>query len=315
LRDAELNNKLVYNLDSLKSDDLAKADFQKVQIWAPLYDYRFALRELLRYLGPVAAPAPPAPPSPPAPTPTGGTLAAAEIKTLQDLNYLARTAYTADGDAKWDRFMVMQTALGNGSYLTWTDANRGELLSLMASTPDGAYPPNLAIVQKFASAIGVVLGGAPVPVVVPTPAPPVVSLPSDLQAALESVGFEFASNGQISGFKLISIGAPEGTFYAYVGASDAGLRLFSGISSMIGREWADGQNTNPNLPVIMGPVTERDGGISWDVIGSSVRKTFVMYLAGFLKGRGPRKGAIGGRFLDFCTFESGRGWRFNTLPR
>lgn len=147
--------------------------------------------------------------------------------------------------------------------------------------------------------------------------PPNVEVPADIKAALEAMGVEFSGN-VISGLKLTESGNPEGTMYGYVGVDDAGLRLFNGIRKKIGTDvWsAETVDVNRNLPVIMGPVVERDGAVSWDwnppLVGGESdpypNKTFLMYLAGFVRGSGPRKTV--GPYMDFGSFEAGRGIRW-----
>lgn len=251
-----------------------------------------------------------------------------ELQTLADLNYIARVTIKPPADII-GRLMVLSSALKNGTYKQWQDADRGYILGLMASTKDGKYWRSL--LDRFAAEIGVTIQNvitstqpapAPTPAPTPTPAPPTPQVPenTDLRAQLEAMGFEFAPSGQIAGFKLLSQGAPEGDYFAYVGAADGALRLFAGIQAKIGGAWPD-VNTNENLPVIMGPVTERDGGVSWDysppLDGSDPGhprpgKTFIMYMQGFIRGIGPRGRKNVGRFLDFGSFEPGRGVRWFT---
>lgn len=157
-------------------------------------------------------------------------------------------------------------------------------------------------------------GGVPVPPVIP---PISGDLTGQMREILTDMGAVFASDGTFSGFKLITKGAPEGDYFGYVGVNDGALRLFAGIRESIRGAWMNRQvDKNPNLPVVMGPVVERDGAISWDwsppIFGSDPNpnpfKTFLIYLAGFVRGIGPRKAA--GPFLDFGTFEAGRGVRW-----
>ncbi len=154
---------------------------------------------------------------------------------------------------------------------------------------------------------------------VPVPPPVSTQVPASTRTELESMGFDFAPNGELSGFRLITQGAPEGDYYGYVGVNDGALRLFAGIRKKLGLPWPN-VDVNRNLPVIMGPVTERDGAISWD-FDPPLRaedpnprpfKTFLIYLAGFVRGVGPRSASNVGRFIDFCTFEKGRGIRWST---
>jgi hypothetical protein len=151
---------------------------------------------------------------------------------------------------------------------------------------------------------------------VPLP-PPNVEVPTDLIAQLEAMGVEF-SRDLISGIKYTEFDNPEGTMYGYSGVDDAGLRQFNGIRKKIGTDvWsAETIDVNRNLPVIMGPVVERDGAVSWDwnppINGDDPNpypnKTFLMYLAGFVRGSGPRKTV--GPYMDFGSFEAGRGIRW-----
>lgn len=144
----------------------------------------------------------------------------------------------------------------------------------------------------------------------------VVVDPGDLTAK----GFDFAANGEISGFRMVSMGSPEGPIYGFMGMNDAGFRVLSGVRVKPGSSWPDIER-NGNLPIIFHAI-ERDGGISWDyepgVIAGDAnprpRKTFIMYLGGFRKLIGPRAKDAVGRFLDFCSLETGRGFRFNTFP-
>lgn len=297
--------------------------------------YPSPLTDRLLELTKTDAPAPtmPTTPEPSAPD-IGVTLTDAEIKVVRDINYAARKEYQTDGSPMWDRFIAMTNALGAGTYKQWMDPDRGFLLSMMAKTSHGLDSDNRKIIDKFAAAIGVTIRDvpapgavatpptAPTPIPTPSPAPDVTTdspLEVQMRAYLEKIGVDFAGDGSLSGFKLASTGAPEGKFYGYVGANDFGLRLFSGIRAMIGKAWPN-VDVNPNSPVIMGPVTERDGVVSWDIspplMGEDPNprpnKTFGMVLAGFLRGRGPRGMNNVGKYLDFGTFEAGRGVRWFT---
>lgn len=140
---------------------------------------------------------------------------------------------------------------------------------------------------------------------------PSAPIPSDLKSQLEAMGFIFNNRDQIEAIRMVSIGAPEGDYPIWLAASDAGLRLVSGWA-MTGKPAPNDTISNPTLWQTFSG-TERDGRVFWDLGGSTRRKTFSFFLAGFKKGQGGRKGAIG-RFVDFCVEELGRGWRFNTFP-
>lgn len=145
---------------------------------------------------------------------------------------------------------------------------------------------------------------------------PVANVPAnvsgDLFSQLTALGFEFY-NGRIKGVKLRSPGPDkEGDAFGYLGMDDGALRAFYNIVVKIGSVWPD-YETNPNLPVIMGPVVERDGGISRDLIGSGKRKTHVTYLAGRIKGGEARTAANVGKWVDEVYWEDGRGVRFSVM--
>lgn len=263
-----------------------------------------------------------------------GTVTADELRTIRDLNYLARKALGHTGTLSQQLYQFNQDVLGNLSTYHGQEMT-ARMLHAMASTPDGKWGPHRQLLHKFADELGVSIPGddfifpapaAPVvqppaqdPAPKPTPtAPPSGDFAAQLRSALTAMGGEFNEEGTLQGFKFKGMGNPEGDFYAYVGSPDAGLRLFSGIREKIGGQWPS-VDVNRNLPVIMGPVTERDGAISWDydppLLGSDPNprpnKTFLMYFAGFIRGIGPRNWTNVGRFLDFGTFEAGRGIRFN----
>jgi hypothetical protein len=147
--------------------------------------------------------------------------------------------------------------------------------------------------------------------------PPNVEVPADLRAQLEAIGVVFATDGTIEAIKYTTF-SEEGKVTGYAGMNDAAWRTFSNIRSKIGSEWPDTES-NPNLPVLMGPVFERDGALSYDfappVIGGSSadqhpNKTFLQYFAGFRRGIGPREFDDVGPYMDFGSFEAGRGIRW-----
>lgn len=256
----------------------------------------------------------------------------AEITTIGDLNFLARIKLTLYPGEK-DRLLQLAAALKAGTYQAWpaTEREPDHILGLMAATPDGQYAPNRALLTRFANAIHV--GIAPVvrnpplpdagdddPAPLPPPQttpPPSGDISAQVRAALAQMGATFAADGTLSGFKLLSTGAPEGNHYAYVGSSDGALRIFSGIREKIGGAWPN-VDVNRAFPVIMCAI-ERDGAISFDydppLLGTDPNprpfKTLLVYLAGFLRGIGPRGPNNVGKYIDIGTFEKGRGVRLN----
>ena len=197
-RRAALNNQMVYDFESLKSDDVAKADFQKVLDWTTVPEYSYALGELLKYIGPIIS-SPVVTPEPTIVIPpelpavsvsvSADSLSPTEISILRDLSYVARTVYAPEwSGVLYDRLMAMSRVLKEGTYKTWIDSERGELLGMLAETPDGRYGPNREIIDHFATVIGVTVGGGaspiidsgttPSPVVItPTPTPPSTPTP------------------------------------------------------------------------------------------------------------------------------------------
>lgn len=164
---------------------------------------------------------------------------------------------------------------------------------------------------------------APPPVISP-PVPPVSPLPpvsgdvaGQVRAVMTSMGAVFNAEGTLEGFKLKTLGAPEGPYFGYFGVNDGALRIFAGIREMIGGLWGNRQvDENKNLPRIMYAV-ERDGAISWDwsppIFGEDANpnpfKTLLIFLGGFKRWVGPRQGLS--KFpIDIGTFEAGRALRF-----
>jgi len=101
---------------------------------------------------------------------------AEELKVVADLNYIARVSLNHTGPVS-ERLYQMNMAIAAGSWRTWPDPDRGYLLQVIASTPDGQYPPNLAVLEAYAREIGVAIGGVPPPV---PPAPPPVPVPAPI---------------------------------------------------------------------------------------------------------------------------------------
>lgn len=246
-----------------------------------------------------------------------------EIVTLRDLNYIARRDYKPGAEVT-ARLLALSQSLLVGTYRTFVDVDAGYLLGMMAGTKDGSWGPHHEMIGRLAAEMGVTVKPVPAPspvVVAPPPPDPVAVQPSpvpgELKAQLEAMGFCFAKeSGTLEGFKLVTDGAPEGKYYGYVGVIDGALRLFAGIREKIGQAWPN-VDRNPNLPIIMGPVVERDGAISWDFEPPLTAaepnphpfKTFLIYLGGFRRGVGPR-GKVAGKYIDFGTFEAGRGKRW-----
>lgn len=289
---------------------------------------------------------PSTPTAPSVPVPGAGTvrpptsLSDDEILNVRHFNYEARREYATYENNRplHDRFMTMTLALHAKE--PWPDPDPGTLLGMMAQTAQGKFPPNFDLIKRYAADVGITIKNVPAPstvvqppvveqppVVTPIPTPPPSSIDpafkAQLRAALEEMGANFASDGTFGALNFASFGAPEGPAFGYVGVNDGASRQFTGIRLKPGQSWPN-IDTNPNLPVVMGPVLERDGALSWDFnpVADPSRpfKSFLIYMAGFLRGAGPRgimrsdgrKFPVG-KYLDFGTFEAGRGWRFFTL--
>ena len=122
----------------------------------------------------------------------------AQIQTLGDLNFLARTTLVLQ-DGELNRLLQLAFALKAGTYRTWPerDPEPGHVLGLMAATKDvQTYQPNLQILTDFANDIGVGIKPltrpyvevtpAPAPTPTPEPVPTDASL-ADLQAKVAAL--------------------------------------------------------------------------------------------------------------------------------
>jgi hypothetical protein len=263
----------------------------------------------------------------------------AEISTIGDINFRARTAIVLFAGEK-DRLLKLGYALKDGTYQIWpaSDPEPDHVLGLMAATPDVLNDAgHLALLTKFANAIHVGIkplarqriDNVPPVEPVPTPPPVVVEDPADpappappangdlaaaVRAELERIGVVYNAEGTLEGFKLKTLGAPEGSYYGYMGVVDGALRLFAGIREKIFGKWPQA-DVNRNLPVVM-HAYERDGAISWDWSAPLTAddpnlnpfKSLLIYLGGFKRGVGPRKG-VSKHPIDIGTFESSRAVR------
>lgn len=94
----------------------------------------------------------------------------AQIQTLGDLNFLARTKLSLL-PGEHTRLMALAGALKAGTYRQWQDGDRSVVLGLMAATSDGIYEPNRNLIYDLASEIGVTVAMVTRPGVSITPAP------------------------------------------------------------------------------------------------------------------------------------------------
>ncbi len=104
-----------------------------------------------------------------APLPAGAQCCTpAEVATLRDLNYLARVALNHQGELS-QRLLAMNVAVSAADYSSWSDPDRGQLLSYMAATPAGKYWR--ALIDSFAALLGVTVRNVSVPPPLPAPTP------------------------------------------------------------------------------------------------------------------------------------------------
>lgn len=96
---------------------------------------------------------------------------AGQLATIMDLNYIARVALNHTGPLS-ARLYQMNVSIGAGTWQSFADPNRAELIAVMKSTGDGQYWA--ALIDSFAAAWSVTPAPAPVPAPTPTP---VVTMP------------------------------------------------------------------------------------------------------------------------------------------
>lgn len=99
------------------------------------------------------------------------TLSEQEIVVFRDLNFFARRDYRTleTNSAYQPRLLTMSYALRDNA--SWTDPDPSYLLGMMAATKDGQYELNRAVIDKYASDVGLLVKS----VAAPTSAPPATS--------------------------------------------------------------------------------------------------------------------------------------------
>ncbi len=196
------------------------------------------------------------------------------------------------------------------------DAEVKSLVALMKErAKGGAYE---AVINDLAAELGAPATQIPTPPP-PQPAPsqqtpqaPAGDFATAVRAVMEQMGVRFASNGMIGEITMVSIGAPEGPYWFWIGASDAGGRTAHGWASLPNGQVIE----NKNLPRLF-EGTERDGVTYSDFSLAGTEgdlwrpfKTVARYFGGFRRGVGPRNSI--GRYVDYAIQEKGRDWRYST---
>ncbi len=158
---------------------------------------------------------------------------AGELRTIADLNYLARVALGHQGSIS-TRLYQMNQSVTSGNWQGIPDSDVGELLGYMAATPDGTYWRSL--INSFANAIGVVVKSVTIPIPV-TPPPPILVPPTQPPPAIVDTATKIDAavravlRSEIAGLQAQVIGLAQRLSAEEAKVGGGGSAVFPGITA------------------------------------------------------------------------------------
>lgn len=196
------------------------------------------------------------------------SLTAEERKTLADLDYIARKFYEGRISPELtERLRLFSIALVENTYKLLPDSNKAELISIMASTPDGIWWRNQQnnLLDQLAAELGTTiyhwvppLPQDPTPV---PPQPPVIVTDEFTQAVVASLAklnIHVRPNKIAIGMKPLSDAAA-----IQIGGDAPAVVLGMSNAYADGRaRQTDGQNPD-EVHINTFVVADNDGGIRW----------------------------------------------------